>query len=209
MQEKEIMWANPATAGIIGLCTSVIPLAALNLGWIAPAGAPILIAWLLFGGLVQVICGLIEYRRGGLLFATPLLVFGLMLCITPAFEEITKMWIKDFTIPATVTGVGFLVVAVFVIAVAIAVGLVSKFLFILLAIADCGIWLVSLATVGVLGGGSAMVGWFLLFVFAAGMLYVGCALYLNEVFGRLVLPIGEPLFKPITVDNQTAGPPTA
>ncbi len=62
--EEKVTWANPATAGIVGLCTVVIPLAVLNLGWIPPQSAPLLISWLLFGGLVQVIAGIIEFKRG-------------------------------------------------------------------------------------------------------------------------------------------------
>lgn len=195
VQEKEVFWANPATAGIIGLCCVVIPLAALNLGWVAPEGAPLIIAWLLFGGLVQVICGIIEFRRGGLLFATPLLVFGLMLCVTPAVGEILKIWMKNPAVPPCITGVGFLVVAVYVIALFIAAGLVSRFLFVLLLVLDIGLWLVGLADAGVLGRGAGVAGWYLLFIFAAGMLYVACALFLNELFGRQILPIGAPLFK--------------
>ncbi|MFA7466778.1 MAG: hypothetical protein WCY82_00745 [Desulfotomaculaceae bacterium] len=205
MQGREMTWANPATAGIVGLCCSVIPLAALNLGWIAPEGAPLIIAWLLFGGLVQVICGLIEFKRGGLLFATPLLVFGLMLCITPAVGELIKIWIGNFTVPATVSGVGFLVVAVYVIALFIASGLVSKLFFVLLIILDCGLWLVGLADVGAIGRGPQVVGWLLLLFFAIGMLYASCALFLNEMFGKPLLPLGEPLFKPAS--NNQAAPP--
>ena len=88
---NNISWANPATAGIVGLCTVVIPLSVLNLGWIPPEGAPLIIGWLIFGGLVQVICGIIEFKRGGLRLATPLLVFGLMVWITPASGQIVKI----------------------------------------------------------------------------------------------------------------------
>ena len=192
---KEMTWANPATAGIVGLCTVVIPLAILNLGWIPASSAPMIIGWLIFGGLVQVIAGIIEYKRGGLLFATPLLVFGLMLCITPAFGEITKIWIKDFAVPPAVNGVGFLVVAAYVVAFFIATGLVSKFLFFLCLLLDLGLWLVGFAAVGLLVPAVGGIGWFLLLVFAVGMLYVACALFLNELFERQVLPIGAPLFK--------------
>ncbi|MDO9536340.1 MAG: GPR1/FUN34/YaaH family transporter [Bacillota bacterium] len=191
---KEMTWANPATAGIVGLCTVVIPLAILNLGWIPAESAPLIIGWLIFGGLVQVIAGIIEFKRGGLLFATPLLVFGLMLCITPAFGEITKIWIKDFAVPPAANGVGFLVVAVYVAAFFIATGLVSRLIFALCLLLDLGLWLVGLAAVGVLVPAAGAVGWFLLLIFALGMLYVACALFLNELFERQVLPIGAPLF---------------
>lgn len=193
--EEKVTWANPATAGIVGLCTVVIPLAVLNLGWIPPQSAPLLISWLLFGGLVQVIAGIIEFKRGGLLFATPLLVFGFMLCITPAFGEITKIWIEDATVLPAVSGVGFLVVAVYVAAFFVATGLVSWFLFLLCLILDLGLFLVGLTDVGLLAPGAGAVGWFALLIFALGMLYIACALFLNELFQRPVLPIGSPLFQ--------------
>ena len=193
--DNNVSWANPATAGIIGLCTVVIPLSILNLGWIPPESAPIIIGWLLVGGLVQVICGIIEFKRGGLLFATPLLVFGLMLCITPAFGEIVKIWIKSSAVPPSVTGVGFLVVAVYVAAFFVATGLVSWFLFTLCLLLDLGLWFVGLTDAGVLSPGAGTFGWYCLLIFATGMLYMACALFLNEMFGQQVLPIGAPLFK--------------
>lgn len=192
---NNISWANPATAGIVGLCTVVIPLSVLNLGWIPPEGAPLIIGWLIFGGLVQVICGIIEFKRGGLLFATPLLVFGLMLCITPAFGEIVKIWIKDLAVPPAVTGVGFLVVAVYVAAFFVATGLVSWFLFTLCLLLDLGLWLVGLTDAGALAPAAGTIGWYCLLIFAIGMLYMACALFLNEMFDKPLLPIGAPLFK--------------
>jgi succinate-acetate transporter protein len=193
---QQMTWANPATAGILGLCTVVIPLSMLNLGWIAPQSAPIIISWLFFGGLLQVIAGIIEFRRGGLLFGTPLLVFGLMLCITPAFGEIIKIWINDPTVGPAVSGIGFLVVAVYVAAFFIATGLVSWYLFVLCILLDVGLWLVGLTGAGVLQAGMAgTLGWYSLLIFAVGMLYLACALFLNEMFGKPLLPIGAPLFK--------------
>ncbi|NLX90427.1 MAG: hypothetical protein GXZ07_02360 [Firmicutes bacterium] len=191
---NQISWANPSTAGIVGLCCVVIPLSLLNLGVLPPESAPIIIAWLICGGLVQVITGLIEFKRGGLLFATPLLVFGFALCITPALGEITKIWIKDMAVPAAVSGAGFLVIAVYVAAFFISTGLVSWLLFILCAMLDLGLWLVGLTDVGLISAGAF--GWTCLLIFALGMLYVACALFLNEMFQKQILPIGAPLFKP-------------
>ncbi len=193
--EKDVFWGNTQACGILGLCTVVIPLSALNLGWIPPEGAPIIIPWLLFGGLVQVICGIIDYRRGGLLLATPLVLFGFMLCITPAFGEIIKIWTKS-PAPPYLNGIGFLVVAAYVLALLYATGLVSSTVFYLVVLLDVGLWIVGLAMLGAVGAGVATIGWYLLLIFALGMVYVACAIYLNEVFGRVVLPLGAPLFKP-------------
>lgn len=195
MQEKEIGWANPSSAGIVGLCCGVIPLVVLKIGWIDPAGAPVLLAWLLFSGLLQVVCGIIEARRGGLMFATPFLILGFMVTMSPALGEIIKIWIKAPAVPATVSGVGFVVVAVWAIALFIGVGLISKFLFVLIGILDVSLWLLGLSMLGVLGKGADLAGSYLLLIFTVGMLYVSCALFLNESFGKQVLPIGSPLFK--------------
>ncbi len=195
MQEKEIAWANPSAAGIMGLCCGVIPLVILKLGWIGPEGAPVLIAWLIFSGLLQAVTGIIEARRGGLMFATPLLILGFMVTMSPAIGEVIKIWIKDMTVPATISGVGFVVVAIWAIALFVAMGLVSKFLFVLMGILDVSLWLLGLSMLGVLGAASDMIGSYLLLIFTVGMIYVACALYLNELFGKEMLPIGSPVFK--------------
>ena len=76
----------------------------------------------------------------------------------------------------------------------ISTGLVSWFLFILCALLDLGLWLVGLTDAGVIAAGTF--GWTCLLIFALGMLYLACALFLNELFQKQILPIGEPLFKP-------------
>jgi len=192
---KDVSWGNAQACGILGLCTVVIPLSVLNLRWIPPESAPLIIPWLLFGGLVQVICGLIDFRRGGTLLATPLLLFGFMLCITPAFGVMVTHWLgAPAPVPPFLNGVGFLVVAAYVLALLYATRLVSSTVFILVLLLDIGLWLVGLTYLGVVGVG--VFGWYLLLIFALGMVYVACAIYLNELFGRPVLPLGAPMFKP-------------
>lgn len=194
MSEKELGWANPSTAGIIGLCVAVMPMVVLKLGWVGPEGAPVLIGWLITGGLLQVVCGIIEARRGGLLFATPLLILGFTASIAPAIGELVKIWIKGAAVPPTMSGVGFVVIAVWAIALFVASGLVSKFLFLLMGILDVALWLLGLAMLGVVGPGLDLAGSYLLLIFLIGMIYVACALFLNELFGKEVLPIGTPVF---------------
>jgi len=192
--EKETAWANPSAAGIIGLCCAITPLVILKLGWVGPEGAPILIGWLITGGLLQIVAGIIEARRGGLLFSTPLLILGFTATIAPAIGELVKIWIKGGAVPPTLSGVGFIVIAIWAIALFVASGLVSKFLFFLMGILDLALWLLGLSMLGVLGQGSDMLGSYLLLVFLAGMIYVACALFLNELFEKELLPIGKPVF---------------
>ena len=195
---KDVFWGDAQPCGILGLCTVVIPLAVLNLGWVPPEAAPGILPWLIFGGLVQIVCGIIDMRRGGLLLATPMILFGFMLCLTPAFAQIIPMWLEIPTLPH-LNGVGFLVVAAFVIALANAGRLVSWFVFALLVCLCLGLWIVGLSFLGVFGGGLAALGWYLLLIFALGMVYVASAIYLNQLFCRQVLGLGAPLTKPDNV----------
>ncbi|MGB9886262.1 MAG: hypothetical protein ACPLPT_07335 [Moorellales bacterium] len=191
------VWSNPGVAGILGLCCVVIPLCCMNLGWLPPQGAPVLLGWLIFGGIVQIVAGIIELRRGGgILLGTPLIVFGFMLCVTPAFGEMVKIWANAPAAPAAANGVGFMVVAAYVISLFVAVGTISGLLLFLCVLLDIGLWLAGLTFLGVIGGALSAVGWIALLVFALGMLYMACGIYLAEVFGRPVLPIGKPIFAP-------------
>jgi len=63
-----------------------------------------------------------------------------------------------------------------------------------MGILDLALWLLGLSMLGVLGQGSDMLGSYLLLVFLAGMIYVACALFLNELFEKELLPIGKPVF---------------
>lgn len=175
---------------------AIMPLVVLKLGWVGPEGAPVLIGWLITGGLLQIAAGLIEARRGGLLFATPLLILGFTATIAPAIGELVKIWIKGATVPPVMSGIGFVVIAVWGIAFFFATGLVSRFLFILCGFLDAALWLLGLAMLGVVGPGADMIGTYCLLIFLVGMLYVACALFLNELFGKEVLPIGKPVFTP-------------
>ncbi len=193
--KNEVSWANPATAGIVGLCAAVIPLSVKNIGWIPPETALHLIPLLFLGGLVQVICGIIEFRRGGLLLGTPLIVFGLLLTMFPAFSDLMPLWLEVPAVPNHVIGLGVLVVCVYIISLFIVAGLISWLLSVLLLIVDVGLFLVGFSAVGVLGREAYVLGWVLVFIFGLGMLYLGCAFYLNEIFGKQILPVGSPLFK--------------
>lgn len=184
-------WADPSPAGIVGLCTVVIPLCAVILGWAPKEAIPLLTAWQIIGGLVQVIAGLIEFRRGGMVFATAFLVFGLILCIEPALATLLAPTAAPF-----LQGVGFLIVAAFVFCFFFTVGLVSNGLFVACLLLDLGLWLVGLSFLGVGGPGLATAGAWALLIFALFMLYVSIAIFVNTAFNGPILSIGKPLFRP-------------
>jgi len=73
VEEKPEWWASPATLGLLGFGTTTI-LAGLNVGRWIPAG-PVLSMAIFFGGIAQIMAGLIGLRKGNM-FATAFLCYG-------------------------------------------------------------------------------------------------------------------------------------
>jgi succinate-acetate transporter protein len=73
MEEKPEWWASSATLGLFGFGMTTI-LAGLNIGGWIGAGAVLAMA-IFFGGIAQVIAGLIGLRKGNM-FATAFLCYG-------------------------------------------------------------------------------------------------------------------------------------
>ena len=73
VEEKPEWWASPATLGLLGFGMTTI-LAGLHVGtWIG--GGAVLAMAIFFGGIAQVIAGLIGLRKGNM-FATAFLCYG-------------------------------------------------------------------------------------------------------------------------------------
>ncbi len=73
VEEKPEWWASPATLGLLGFGMTTI-LAGLNVGGWIPAGAVLSMA-IFFGGLCQLIAGVIGLRKGNM-FATAFACYG-------------------------------------------------------------------------------------------------------------------------------------
>ncbi len=73
VEEKPEWWASPATLGLLGFGMTTI-LAGLNVGGWIGAGAVLSMA-IFFGGIAQVVAGLIGLRKGNM-FATAFLCYG-------------------------------------------------------------------------------------------------------------------------------------
>ncbi|MGA8275128.1 MAG: acetate uptake transporter [Thermoplasmata archaeon] len=73
VEEKPEWWAGPATLGLLGFGTTTI-LAGLQVGGWIGAGAVLAMA-IFFGGIAQIIAGLIGLRKGNM-FATAFVCYG-------------------------------------------------------------------------------------------------------------------------------------
>jgi uncharacterized protein len=95
VEEKPEWWASSATLGLLGFGTTTI-LAGLNVGdWIG-AGAVLAMA-IFFGGIAQIIAGLIGLRKGNM-FATAFLCYG-------AFWLAFNWMLTSTAVPADLYGI--------------------------------------------------------------------------------------------------------
>jgi uncharacterized protein len=95
VEEKPEWWASPATLGLLGFGMTTI-LAGLNVGGWIGAGAVLAMA-IFFGGIAQVIAGLIGLRKGNM-FATAFLCYG-------AFWLAFDWMLTSTAVPADLYGV--------------------------------------------------------------------------------------------------------
>jgi uncharacterized protein len=180
--------ANPAPLGLMGFGTTTVLLNLHNAGIISDTSLGMIFAMgLFYGGVAQVIAGLLEYRKGntfGTLAFTSYGLFWISLVALILFPKIGLAEVVDSTSMAAYLGVWGLFTAYMFVgtlkksrALQVVFGTLTL-LFFLLAVGDyTGIaWIKTLAGYeGILCGLSAI--------------YLACAEVLNETYGRRVLPI--------------------
>jgi hypothetical protein len=185
--------ANPAPLGLAAFGVTTVVLSSINAGLLPPeATAAVVPLAFAFGGLAQLITGVLEHQNGNTFGTVAFTAYGAFWCwYSLLVWTIGAGWIKP-PAPAGVATV-LLMWGVFTLYMWIPTfksnkGIFITFLllwitFFLLAGGDYG-WAAgkkSGGTVGLLTGVVA--------------LYVSCAEVMNGTFGREMLPLGEPLIK--------------
>ncbi len=184
--------ANPAPLGLAGFGVTTVVLSAVNAGLLpkeaVPAVVPLEFA---FGGVGQIIAGILEFRNGNTFGTVAFSAYGLFWWWFAFLQwTVGAGWIKP-PAPAGVA-ITLLMWGVFTLYMWIAtfranLALWSVFLFLwitffLLAGGDLGL------STGPLGGWLGLVT-------GLDALYVSFAEITNGAFGRTVLPLGKPILK--------------
>lgn len=186
-KEKQNSGANPAPLGLLGFGLSTVLLNLINADLIPAAGLGMVLAMAIFyGGIIQIIVGILEFKRGS--------TFG-----TVAFSSYGAFWLSLAAIHVLPGGAIAAVDSVSIGAYLIMWGVFSIFMFVgtlklnrglqvvfsslvvlffLLGIAD----ITDSATLKVIGGIEGI------FV-GASAIYVAGAEILNEMYGKKVLPL--------------------
>ncbi len=181
---SEVKFANPAPLGLMGFGMTTVLLNLHNAGFF-PLQSMLLSMGLFYGGVAQVIAGIMEFRKGNTFGTTAFTSYGLFWISLASLIVIPELgWVSP---PAEIAMAAYLVmwgiftafmfVATLKLNRALQVVFLSlAVLFFLLAVAEF------VAPIKVIAGYEGI-------FCGLSAMYAACALVLNEVYERTVLPI--------------------
>ncbi|MBM3114748.1 acetate uptake transporter [Jeongeupia naejangsanensis] len=179
--------ANPAPLGLLGFGMTTVLLNVHNVGWI-PLGSMILAMGLFYGGLAQVIAGVMEWKKGNTFGTVAFTSYGMFWLSLVALLVMPKLgWVEAQNadgMGAYMLMWGLFTLCLFVgtlrasLASRVVFGTLT-ILFFLLAAAEFTGSVALTRCAGVVG-----------LVCGASAFYTAIAEVLNETYGRTVLPLG-------------------
>ena len=190
---EKIMLANPAPLGLMGFGMTTVLLNIHNAGFIA-LGSMILAMGIFYGGLAQIIAGILEYKKGNTFGVTAFTSYGLFWLSFVALVIIPNL-ITGITAPNSTALATYLFMwGLFTFMMFISTLKKNKalqFVFISLAIL---FWLLTLgdftgnATITMIAGYEGI-------ICGLSAIYLAMAEVINETYGKTILPIGSPTIK--------------
>jgi uncharacterized protein len=179
---------NPAPLGLMGFGMTTVLLNFHNAGFF-PLDSMILSMGIFYGGLAQVVAGIMEWRKGNTFAATAFTSYGMFWLSLVALVVLPKAGVgvtapSGLAMPAYLAMWGVFTAVLFIGTLRLNRALQVVFasltlLFALLAIGDA----VGSAAIGYIAG------WVGLFC-GASAIYAGLAQVLNEVYGKTIWPLG-------------------
>jgi len=195
MEQKSIL-ANPAPLGLLGFGMTTVLLNIHNTGAF-PVSAMILGMGIFYGGLAQIVAGIMEFKKGNTFGTTAFTSYGLFWISLVALWLLPSLTFISSGSKAGTTEAGFMAWYFFMwglFTMCMFIGTLKKnkglqiifgtlfILFFLLALENWGY--ISGAWIGYEG-----------IICGFSAFYVAIAEVLNETYGKTVLPLGKPLIK--------------
>jgi succinate-acetate transporter protein len=188
--------ANPGPLGLMAFGMTTVLLNFHNAGFFA-LNSMIIGMGIFYGGLAQVIAGIMEWKKNSTFGMTAFLSYGLFWMTLVALWVFETIWPDEFTTDGTAAGWylfawGVFTGLMFVGALRINRALQTVFgtltvLFVLLAI---GKWVGEGTFLGIAGADWTKIAGYEGIVTGLSAVYASIAQIWNEVYGRVVLPIG-------------------
>lgn len=198
MSEKSI-FANPAPLGLAAFGTTTILLNIANTGAFA-VSAMILAMGIFYGGLAQILAGIMEFKNGNTFGTTAFTSYGLFWISLVALLLLPHITFLSGATTAAATDAHFLAWYFFV------WGLFTMFMFIATLKKNTMLqiifgtlfilfYLLALRDWGYITGTAANLIGYEGILCGLSAVYLAMAEVINETYGKTVLPIGKPLIK--------------
>ncbi len=190
--ESKVLLANPAPLGLVGFGLTTVVLSLINAGVLPAGGLQVVIPLALaYGGLIQLIAGLLEFRTGNTFGTVAFLSYGAFWWWFALLILLGGHGVLDLSHAGSTIAVTLIAWGVFTLAMWVATFRLSR-----------ALWLIFLTlwiTFFLLGFGDLLgihtlnrVGGVLGLVCGLLAMYTSFALVINATFGRIVLPVGAP-----------------
>lgn len=190
--ESKIVFANPAPLGLVGFGLTTIMLSLINAGVLPKAGEQVVIPLALaYGGLIQLIAGILEFRTGNTFGTVAFLSYGAFWWWFGLLILLGGHGVLDLSHAGSTIAVTLIAWGVFTLCMWVATFRLSKALWLVFLTLWITFFLLGFGDLLGMPGLSHAGGWLGL---VCGMLamYTSFALVTNATYGRAVLPIGLP-----------------
>jgi len=185
--------ANPAPLGLAAFGVTTVVLCSINAGFLPPEAIPAVVPLAFaFGGLAQLITGVLEYANGNTFGTVAFTAYGAFWCwYSLLVWTIGAGWIKP---PAPIgVGAALLMWGVFTLYMWIATFKAKKAIFTTFLLLTVTFFLLAGGDFGWASG--KKLGGIVGLMTGAVALYASFAEVMNATFGREIVPLGEPLIK--------------
>lgn len=191
-QSKEFLPAEPAALGLTGLAVAALVIGSGYLGLTSGVDKVLMIPWILFfGGIAQLIAGIMDFKRNNIFGATVFTIYALAMCAIALTLFFTIF--GGVNIDISHYGFGLIGILVFTLIATIASLMTNKILLIILIVVD-------IAVIGLifhyLAGSSAVIGGIFLLLTSALSFYAVSAILINSLAKKTILPLGHAVWKP-------------
>jgi hypothetical protein len=191
MTTPTIAPANPAALGLVGFGLTTILLSLVNAGVLPAAGEGVVIPLALtYGGLIQLIAGVLEFKVGNTFGMTAFLSYGAFWWWFAIMLLMGHGGMIDLKAAGPTIGVALLLWGVLTLYLWVATFRLSRMLFLVFLTLWVTFFLLGLGAALGQSGLSHLGGWLGL-VCGSLAVYGSFAITTNFAFGRTVLPLGE------------------
>jgi succinate-acetate transporter protein len=190
--EQKSVFANPAPLGLVGFGFTTVILSLINAGVLPKGGEPVVLPLAFaYGGLIQMIAGMMEFRTGNTFGTLAFLSYGAFWWWFSLLILLGGHGVLDLTQAGSTIAATLIVWGVFTFYMWIATFRLSKALWWVFLTLWVTFFLLGFGSLLGAHGLSRAGGWMGLVCGLLAM-YTSFALVTNSTFGKTVLPLGAP-----------------